>query len=1138
MKTRRNILIRHVTITLVVCGLVPSAVATTFDVPAGTTERLTTMIDVGEGLIKDGEGTLVVTIDQFINDDVIVNDGTLIFYGAADPEDSNPSFIVNNGTLMLGGDVGGLPVVLDGGTLTVGAQRTTTITSFGNARGHILGHTDTHNTSNHFALVSGNYFYSKQRAINQSQPQNVIDLGVPTSGLITSGLKPNVEFQVAVNGLDSANVNSHEGGDWRALTLNPSDRLRYASVDLLVSARGNIGGMFVRARWEDTNTTTSTGQTIPAMSSALSSNANTAFSGGVAADNGETYDPDTLMHLHHYTQHIDPTRPLRAMEFVRSGSSPTGTGLAFAVSGLAINDAAFTSNLTVSGNSLLDLAGAPVVDSQATLQAAGLDLDDARLTVTRSINNNTPHRTTFTGGTFTGEAWIETANSSGGGAGTVLVTGPVGGTGGLVKSGPGNLGLSGNNNFSGPSELLAGTIWLNSVTGLGSPDAGTTLAGGMLYLLNGSHTAPIAEPFEVIGNSNIRSGNGFAYTLAGAIDLMASVTTETDGGTVIRIEGAVEGPGTITKSGPGLLVLAGDNSFGSGTMVFGNGQNDRGHIRLESSTALGNHHLIDLAGTQAGVSGIQLAGDITVEQNILTRGRQNATSSGYILRNLSGDNTVNGDITITAGGGSYAIVCDDGRLTLNGVLSSNVASSQFGARLYTFAGAGDIVVGGTLEKTGEFAMQDLNVTKEGSGNLTLAGVNDYTGITNLNNGTTLLTGSITESAVVTLGADAVLDVSSHGSAGYAFGPGQTLRGAGTLAGNAAASGIVSPGFTTGVLSVDGNFTFGPGSTLVLDLDADGVAQVETATVASGVSPPPDAGDQTYQVAVTLTSAALQDSPLVLDVPVAGDAGSAEVAAAVRSALAADARVTAAFTVDGSNQQIVLTRLVAAANDPTLNLAIENGSPNPNITPAPVSANTAAGVAPGHDTFAVSGMLDVSGVTLDFRVTGTPTAPAYVIATYGGLAPTGSFAAVNDLPAGYVIDVAYDSGTAIALVADTAADAYASWAAANGIAGQPFGGDFDGDGISNGLEYALAGLTPNAPDGFPGSFDGGTLSFTKRPEAVTNGDVTYTIETSATMAPGSWTAVAAEVNNATTISYTLPAGQGRLFARLKVTASAP
>lgn len=178
---------------------------------------------------------------------------------------------------------------------------------------------------------------------------------------------------------------------------------------------------------------------------------------------------------------------------------------------------------------------------------------------------------------------------------------------------------------------------------------------------------------------------------------------------------------------------------------------------------------------------------------------------------------------------------------------------------------------------------------------------------------------------------------------------------------------------------------------------------------------------------------------------------------------------------------------------------------------------------------VQGNLDLDETTIEFTAAGLA-GEVYVIASYATLSGTPT---VENLPAGYTLDFAYDSGTAIALVSGGSAGNYASWASANGIAGQAFDGDFDGDGLPNGLEYAIAGLNPSGPDGSPGTLANGTLTFTKRAEAVANGDVTYTIETSLSLAEGSWTPVTPDVNNATTISYTLPAGQGKLFARLLV-----
>ncbi|RYD27309.1 MAG: hypothetical protein EOP87_21375, partial [Verrucomicrobiaceae bacterium] len=69
--------------------------------------------------------------------------------------------------------------------------------------------------------------------------------------------------------------------------------------------------------------------------------------------------------------------------------------------------------------------------------------------------------------------------------------------------------------------------------------------------------------------------------------------------------------------------------------------------------------------------------------------------------------------------------------------------------------------------------------------------------------------------------------------------------------------------------------------------------------------------------------------------------------------------------------------------------------------------------------------------------------------------------------------------------------FSTWATTNNVTGG-VNGDSDNDGISNLMEYALA-LNPAGSDGTPGSFNGSTISFTKRAEAVTNNDVTYAIQ---------------------------------------------
>ena len=111
--------------------------------------------------------------------------------------------------------------------------------------------------------------------------------------------------------------------------------------------------------------------------------------------------------------------------------------------------------------------------------------------------------------------------------------------------------------------------------------------------------------------------------------------------------------------------------------------------------------------------------------------------------------------------------------------------------------------------------------------------------------------------------------------------------------------------------------------------------------------------------------------------------------------------------------------------------------------------------------------------------------------------------------------------------------FASWALTNSVTGGA-DGDSDNDGIPNLVEYAL-NLNPAGSDGFAGTLTAGLLSFTKRADAVTNGDVTYTIEESDDLGINDpWQAVTPTTNDAGIISYQLPSGATRKFARFVTT----
>ena len=112
--------------------------------------------------------------------------------------------------------------------------------------------------------------------------------------------------------------------------------------------------------------------------------------------------------------------------------------------------------------------------------------------------------------------------------------------------------------------------------------------------------------------------------------------------------------------------------------------------------------------------------------------------------------------------------------------------------------------------------------------------------------------------------------------------------------------------------------------------------------------------------------------------------------------------------------------------------------------------------------------------------------------------------------------------------------YATWAASNGF--DPDHPEAVGnDGLTNLMIYAL-NLNTDGTNGSPGTLTGNLLSFSKRAEAVINGDVSYLIEESDDLGlTDPWTEVSTyDTNDNSIISYSLPSGKPSSYARLRVT----
>jgi hypothetical protein len=141
----------------------------------------------------------------------------------------------------------------------------------------------------------------------------------------------------------------------------------------------------------------------------------------------------------------------------------------------------------------------------------------------------------------------------------------------------------------------------------------------------------------------------------------------------------------------------------------------------------------------------------------------------------------------------------------------------------------------------------------------------------------------------------------------------------------------------------------------------------------------------------------------------------------------------------------------------------------------------------------------------------------------------------------VIGISQITGDGTLTVGPVTPPGFSSWITGTFANGTVPGGqqgpndDFDKDGISNLVEYAIAGQDPTVPNPTIGTFTaGGALGFSKRLDVT---GITYDIESSTLLTAGSWTTLPKPpvVESAGSISYSFTPGTPvKNFARLKVT----
>lgn len=293
-----------------------------------------------------------------------------------------------------------------------------------------------------------------------------------------------------------------------------------------------------------------------------------------------------------------------------------------------------------------------------------------------------------------------------------------------------------NGNFSRAIGSTPGTVRFNNASdGAGNSgfaaigaDRTVALTGGLVWGSTNFNPTQF-----ILGNAN----STHKVELTSDLDLGASNRTlfSTDGAAAVEgeISGVISGAGGgLVKRGSGTILLSNANTF-TGTIDL-NATGNNGFLRLSSNEALGLDATVKTltmtSSTGGAIGGIELTNNITVNNKNFNVGGRTVGPSFAFLRNLSGDNTWNGDLLIGGGGGGYSIDTLDGTLTLGGNLQNNVSG---GTRTFVFRNNGDSIISGTIKNNGTGL---TGIDKGGSGTMTITGTgNTATGGITVTGGT-------------------------------------------------------------------------------------------------------------------------------------------------------------------------------------------------------------------------------------------------------------------------------------------------------------------------------------------------------------------------------------------------------------------
>ena len=827
-----------------------------FDIGAGAVMNVGWVIagSAGNGLTKNGTGTLTLSATNTYAGATTINAGTIVLNGSS----TSSAIAINSGGTLAGTGSGGATTVNSGGLISPG----------GSSIGTLAASTLTLNGGGGYTFSIGNV------AGTAGTNWDLINVG-SGSGAVTINSSSGSPFTIYVNG----NPTGWSGAGTYAWDIISSNKLATGgfsadkfAVDLGGFTPADRPGSFFftnsgtalvlnYAVLGDSTWTGGSGNWDTGFSPAPTNLANVFFTGAAGGTATNNIASTTLDELDTIT--FNATAGSYTLAANAGSAGVSGTPLK--ISGSVANESANAQNInlalsfeatrvvdTASGNitigGVINGAGGLTKNGSHTLTLSGtntftgaVQINSGTLATTvANALSNAVDVTLASGAAYShsgGNDEIRSLNATGsvlinsgtltiGGTGVSTVSGQISGDALLIKAGTGSLTLSNSaNSYSGGTRLTDGILLVGHNNALGSGALNfNSSTNGTIRSTDGT-TRTISNALANISGSswNVNFGSADSGDLVFSSTTSASLAsgatrTFTVNNAATTFAMAFTNSSIFLKAGTGTMILTGNSTYSGATII------NAGTLQLGSGGTIG---------------ALSTSSAITVNANLafnrsdtVTQGANFSNSlggSGVVVQNGSGTlilnqaNTHSGGTTLNSG---------TLRLDHSGAAGTGTLTQSSGASLLhlnatgTFANAMDVynvrasetltLSGGITVRNATFDVDNGDILtisggisgsggaiKNGTGTLDLSGSNSFTGATTVNSGT------LEAAAANALGSTSSVVVNTGGS---------LLVTAGNSINNAA--GLTLAG---GTLTMNGTFNESLGA---LTLAANSIIDLE------------------------------------------------------------------------------------------------------------------------------------------------------------------------------------------------------------------------------------------------------------------------------------------------------------------------